>query len=112
MVKRTDLKSAINTLRLHAPLGLMVAAALASGACGRQIGTVQVQGNPVLTVTVDTEKLEQYFRPYCVELLTAQGDSSPAESDVTACTNTMIANFLAQVQGAPVLPIPSPSPTI
>lgn len=85
---------------------------LTAPACGRQLGTVEVQGNPTLTVTVDTAKLDKYFYPYCTQLLIAQGDANPAASDVQACTDTMVANFLAQAQGEPTVPIPSPSPTI
>lgn len=78
--------------------------------CGRNLGNIQVQGNPTLTVTVDTGKLVAFFNPYCAQLLIAQGIPNPSEANVTACTNAMVGNFLAETQGEPTLPLPSPLP--
>jgi hypothetical protein len=92
-------------------LGIVCAIVTMSG-CGQKLGTVEVEGNPTLTVTVDTDKLTTFFAPYCQQLLASQLGYAPTPLQVQNCTNQMISNFLATMQGSPTIPItPSPSPT-
>lgn len=92
--------------RLLAPVLVLVIL----GSCGK-VGTVEVVGTPTLTVTLDTAQLEKYFKPYCQQLLIAQGYPSPSPFQVTNCTDLMVANFVAQFEGQPIVPVSSPSPT-
>jgi hypothetical protein len=76
-------------------LGTAVLLLGALAGCGK-IATIEVVGNPTLTITVDIEKLEKYFRPYCTQLLAA---TNPTDDEVSECVATTVTSFLAAFQG-------------
>lgn len=72
--------------------------------CG-QGAPVGVEGSPALTVKFDMSGLTQFFAPYCEELLAAQGFQNPAPEQVQTCASVMAADFFAQTQGQPAMPV-------
>lgn len=83
----------------------LLAVSFLGAACGSPTVNLNLKGNATVTLTFDLPSIAEVFKPYCDQLLAAQGNPDPSGDQLQACTDIMVSDFLAKVSSGKNTPV-------